>query len=220
MRCCEVKDNSGTRQRCKLSPFLLCYLKHKKHLFTLSLNTCLKKKNKQMNVSRVWWAQDGAVRRAVSSSEDAWEDFPCSELCEILEQRREEKADIWIKSCWALSVFETEDLAANKVNWSVAYLFGWLSRVHRSLVQEAKWLLREEWGWKNIFLLRMLSQVLFPFADYSQAFFFLQLHKAHLHLGANACSWKMRFWWNVREGHFTLALSLVFSRLGSSSTCN
>lgn len=85
-----------------------------------------------------------------------------------------EKADIWIKNCWALSVFETEDLAANKVNRSAAYLFGWVSRANKSLVQETHWLLREEWGWENIFMLRMLSQVLFPFADYSQtAFFFI-----------------------------------------------
>ena len=95
--------------------------------------------------------QERSAARDVSSSENAWKDFPHSKLCEIFERRREEKADIWIKSCWALSVLETEDLAANKVNRSVAYLFGWISRANKSLVQEADWLLREEQGWKNIF---------------------------------------------------------------------
>lgn len=129
--------------------------------------------------------QERSVARAVSSSENACKDFPQSQLCEIFEGRRE-KADIWIKSCWALSVFETEDLAANKVSRSVAYLFGWVSRANKSLVREADWLPREERGWKNIFLLRMLSQVLFPFADYSQtAFFPSSVCKAHLHLGAS-----------------------------------
>lgn len=163
--------------------------------------------------------QEGAVGRVVSISEDACEEFPCSKLCEIFERSREEKADIWIKNCWSPSVFGTEYLAANKVNWSVAYLFGWVSRANKSLIQEADWLLREEWGWKNIFLLRMLSKVLFPFADYSHtAFFPLHLCKAHLHLGACVCSWRVTFWWNIRAESFALAMRLVHSCLVLSST--
>lgn len=150
--------------------------------------------------------RERSATRAVSSSENASKDFPLSKLCEIFEWRREEKADIWIKSCWALSVFETEDLAANKVNRSVAYLFGWISRANKSLVQEAHWLLREEWGWKNIFLLRMLSQVLFPFTDYSQTAFFLHLRARLAYIWVPAiCSGKVTFWWNIRAGSFTIA---------------
>jgi len=43
--------------------------------------------------------QERSAARDVSSSENAWKDFPHSKLCEIFERRREEKADIWIKSC-------------------------------------------------------------------------------------------------------------------------
>lgn len=156
-------------------------------------------------------SKDLEQERSVSSSENACKDFPQSQLCEIFEGRRE-KADIWIKSCWALSVFETEDLAANKVNRSVAYLFGWVSRANKSLVREADWLPREERGWKNIFLLRMLSQVLFPFADYSQTAFFLRLCARLTCIWVPAiCSWKATFWWNIRVEGFTIALRLVHS---------
>lgn len=158
--------------------------------------------------------QERSVARAVSSSENACKYFPHSKLCEIFERRREDKSDIWIKSCWALSVFETEDLAANKVNRSVAYLFGWISRANKSLVQEADWLLREERGWKNIILLRMLSQVLFPFAGYSQTAFFLHLCARLTYIWVQQFALEgPLFWWNIRAGGFTIALRLVHSCL-------
>lgn len=70
----------------------------------------------QINVSSVECEQERSAARTVSSSETAYKNFPYSKLCKIFEQRKEEKADIWIRNCWTLSVFETEDLAANKVN--------------------------------------------------------------------------------------------------------
>lgn len=130
--------------------------------------------------------EERSAARAVSSSENACKGFPHSKLCEIFEWRREEKADIWIKSCWALSAFETEDLAANKVNRSVAYLFGWISRPNESLVQEADWLLREEWGWKNICFTEDAFTGALPFCWlFPNSFFLSSVCKAHLHLGAS-----------------------------------
>lgn len=157
--------------------------------------------------------QERSAARAVSSSENACKNFPHSKLCKIFKQRREEKADIWIKSCWELSGFETEYLAANKVNRSVAYLFGWISRANNSFVQEADWLPREEQGWKNIYLLRMLSQVLFSFAYYSQAAFFLHLCARLTYIWEAAICSFLIFWWNIRAGGVTIALRLLHSCL-------
>lgn len=127
---------------------------------------------------------------------------------------KEEKADIWIKNCWALSVFETEDLAANRANQSVAYLFGWISRANKSLIQEEYRFPREELGWKNIFSLKALLQVLFPFDNYSQAASFLQLHaRLTCTWVSEICTWRAISWWNIRAVNFTIDLRLVCSCL-------
>lgn len=53
----------------------------------------------QIDVSGVECEQERSAARAVSSSETAYNGFPCCKLCKIFEQRKEEKADIWIKDC-------------------------------------------------------------------------------------------------------------------------
>lgn len=62
----------------------------------MSLNPSLRV---QINVSRVECEQERFAAGAVSSSEIACKGFPCSKLCKIFEQRKEEKADIWVKNC-------------------------------------------------------------------------------------------------------------------------
>lgn len=53
----------------------------------------------QTDVSGVECEQERSAARAASSSETAYKGFPCSKLRKIFEQRKEEKADIWIKDC-------------------------------------------------------------------------------------------------------------------------
>lgn len=62
----------------------------------MSLNHSLRV---QINVSRVECEQERSAAGAMSNSEIAYKGFPCSKLCKIFEQRKEEKADIWIKNC-------------------------------------------------------------------------------------------------------------------------
>lgn len=68
---------------------------------------------------------------------------------------------------------------------------------------------------KNIFLLRVLSQVFFPFDNYSQIASFLQLcARLTCTWVSEICTWRAISWWNIWAESFTIALRLVCSCLG------